>query len=65
VDISQKATQYPGYNPQNSRKLRNRSTQVRMLQSHLGERRMQLLEAEGGRDWVGWGDRKVKGKRGI
>jgi hypothetical protein len=36
VDISPKGTEYPGYNPQNSRKLTSQRAQVRMLQSDLG-----------------------------
>jgi hypothetical protein len=53
VDISQekKSTEYPGYNPQNSRRL----TSQRMPQSHLGVRRNQ--RAEGGM-LVGEGKRR-------
>jgi hypothetical protein len=47
-NINQKSTDYPGYNPQNSRRLASQSAEVRMLQSHLGGRRKQ--RAEGGRE---------------
>jgi hypothetical protein len=53
MDISQKSTNYPGYNPQNSMRLTSRRAQVRMLQSHLGGSKKQSREAEGGRELGG------------
>jgi hypothetical protein len=46
VAISQKRTEYLGYNPQNSRRLTFRRAQLRMFKSYLGGRRKQSLEAE-------------------
>jgi hypothetical protein len=65
VDISQKkkkkSSEYPGYNPQTSRRLTIRRAQVRMLQSHLGGRRKKTQvrgegrkETEEGREGPRW-----------
>lgn len=58
--ISQNCTEYPGYNPQNSRKLTSQKAQVRMLQFHLGGRRKQSQEAEGKGEGTKW-EREGKG----
>jgi hypothetical protein len=63
MDISQKSTEYPSYNPQNSRRLKSRKSQVIMSQYLLRGRRKQSQEAEGGRYMGGRGDRE--GKRGT
>jgi hypothetical protein len=52
VDISQKCTKFPGYDPQNS-KLRSQRVQEKMPQSHLEGRRKQSQE-EGGREGGTW-----------
>ena len=54
MDISKKSTEYPGYNPQNSRRLTSQRAQVRMPQSHLGGRKKQSQEGErNGETWMG------------
>jgi hypothetical protein len=60
VDISQKSTEYLGYNPLNSRRLTSRRFQVRMPQSYLGGRRNNC-GMRGGRELGGKGDREGKG----
>lgn len=61
MNISQKL-EYLGYNPQNSRRLSHRRVQVTMPQSHLGERRKQSQEGNGGRALVGERSRREKGE---
>jgi hypothetical protein len=47
-------TEYPGYKPQNSKRLTSRKAQVSMPQSHLTDRRKQSQE---------WGGRELDGKK--
>jgi hypothetical protein len=58
VDISQKSTEYIRYSLQNRRRLINQRAQVRMPQYHLGGRRKQSQEANGGRVLGRKGDRE-------
>jgi hypothetical protein len=60
VDISQKSTEYPRYNPQNSKKLTNRRIQVRTPQSHLKGRRKQSQKREDGKNFGGKEEREEK-----
>jgi hypothetical protein len=53
---------YSSYNLQNSRRRTSRRAQVRMLQFHLGVRRKQPWEAEGGRDLGGRREGEGKGE---
>ena len=39
--LAKKSTEYPGYNPQNSKRLTSQMAQVRVPQSHMGGRRKQ------------------------
>ena len=55
-----KFTEFPGHNPQNSKRLTSQRAQMRMLQSHLGGRRKKSLEADRGKDLGGRGDREGK-----
>jgi len=56
--------EYPGYSPQNSKRLTSLRAQVRTSQSHLGGRRKQSKEErDGGKVLGGKGDRE--GKRGT
>ena len=61
MDISQKSTEYTGYNPQNIRRLTSQRAQVRMPQSHLDGRRKQswVWRREEG-TWVGEGTGRGK-----
>jgi hypothetical protein len=61
--ISQKRTEFSGYNPQTSRRLTSWRAQVRMPQFHLRERKKQSQEGEGReRHLGGKGDREGKRK---
>ena len=57
-----KSTKYPRYSPQNSKSSTSWSAQMRMSQSHLGERRKQSqVWREGGTwkgKWMEWGGRE-------
>jgi hypothetical protein len=62
--ISQKGTECPGYNSQNSRRLTSPRSQVRMPQSNLEGRRKQSQDrGRGGIDLGGKEDKE--GKKGM
>jgi len=58
MDISQKSAGYLGYNAENLRRLTSQRAQMRMLQSHLGERTNTGGRRREGLDGRGEGDRK-------
>jgi hypothetical protein len=55
VDVSQKSTEYLGYNPQNSRRLTSSRAQAKMPQSHLGEDNNHRGQREGEAEGKGGG----------
>ena len=62
--LAKENTEYPRYNPQNSRSLTSWRAQVKMLQSHLEGKRKQSWGEEGGREGLQW-EREGGGKGGI
>lgn len=70
MGISQKNIEYPGYNPQKSRRLTSRRAQMNMHQSHLGGRKKAVTGVWGGvgggegREGPGW-EREQRGKVGT
>ena len=61
MDIKQNITDYPGYTPQNSKRLTRQKSQVRMLQFHLKRRKLQTI-VEGPRKE---GPRCERGQEGV
>jgi hypothetical protein len=67
VDISQKFTEYLGYNLQIVRSLTSRNIQIWRLQFHLEGGRNQSQEAEGRRDVGGsgeWQENRIRYRAG-